>query len=272
MFSRVAIAMATAALVCGVVTPVQAGDDVTDCRHKVGVSDNTGGTGGRTIDILEHCPGSTRPVMTYAEWMQIVSARCEAQAPAAEGAVSGAVHLGSVTWCLAVALAPKGKGASGSLAQEVADQMQIEPPQIGMTGGGQMQLVGWPVWLWVQDPDTYTHAVTKSVDAGGVPLSATARFDKTVWDMGDGNQVECTQTTEYSSRYGGDPSPTCGYTYSEQSNKQPDDVYTITVTAYWTVTWSGGGEFGTIPLDVSQSAQVKVGEMQVLRNVEPDKS
>ena len=38
--------------------------------------------------------------------------------------------------------------------------------------------------------------------------------------------------------------------------------YTVTTTAHWGVVWSGGGESGTMSLDVTREAPMRVGEIQ----------
>ena len=97
-------------------------------------------------------------------------------------------------------------------------------------------------------------------------VNTTAVLDRTVWSMGDGTSVTCPGTraagTPWQYGYGGLPSPTCGHTYTRPSVGQPGEAFTVTVTAYWTVTWSGGGESGTIPLQMSRSIPKRVGEVQ----------
>jgi hypothetical protein len=71
--------------------------------------------------------------------------------------------------------------------------------------------------------------------------------------------------------YGGNPSPTCGYTYQRTSAGQPDEAFTVTVRAYWTVTWSGGGQSGTIPVQVYRSIPKRVGEVQSILVPNPER-
>jgi len=52
--------------------------------------------------------------------------------------------------------------------------------------------------------------------------------------------------------------------YGTSSAGQPGLAYTLTATSYWTVTWSGGGASGTIPLQFSRSIPERVGEIQAI--------
>ncbi|MDR3069045.1 MAG: hypothetical protein LBU50_06040 [Cellulomonas sp.] len=200
-----------------------------------------------------------------------------------ETCVANAV-AGTAKMCLA----PKHWVAAGlgevtprGLAQEAVAQMQIRAPQIGMTGGrpedGGMQIVGIPAWLWVADPgESTTGPVTQTATAGAMSVTATAVLDKTVWSMGDGVNWTClgqnAAGTPWVYGYGGQPSPTCSYVYTRTSAGMPDEAFTVTVTAYWTVTWSGGGQSGTIPIEVHRSIQKRVGEVQSILVPNPRKS
>ena len=64
--------------------------------------------------------------------------------------------------------------------------------------------------------------------------------------------------TVYQDRYGKSDSPTCGYSYSTQG------TYTVRAEAQWSVTWSGMGRSGTIPLTLTSSTRITIGELQVI--------
>lgn len=159
-----------------------------------------------------------------------------------------------------------------TLAERAVAAMDLRAPAVGMTGGDppdHMMIVGVPAWMWAADPgESTTGPVTRSAADGGISVTATGVLDKTVWDMGDGVKVTCSGAkaagTPFEQRYGGQPSPTCGYTYQRTSAGKPDNAFTVTVTAHWTVTWSGGGESGVITRQVSRSIPKKVGEIQAL--------
>ncbi|SHN88834.1 hypothetical protein SAMN05660350_04824 [Geodermatophilus obscurus] len=157
------------------------------------------------------------------------------------------------------------------LAQQALAAMQLRAIDIGMVpepDPSSVGLVGLPTWLWVNTPNEQTFGpVSRTVAAGGVSVTATARVERVVWSMGDGQNVTCTGAgTPYVDSYGRSDSPDCGHTYTRTSAAQPDGAYTVTATSYWTVDWAGGGQTGTID-DVSftQEAQVRIGELQVIQ-------
>jgi hypothetical protein len=60
-------------------------------------------------------------------------------------------------------------------------------------------------------------------------------------------------------------SPDCGYTYMLSSAGQPRDAYVVTVAVTWAVSWSGGGQSGTLPaLSTSTSTRFRVEESQAV--------
>jgi len=164
------------------------------------------------------------------------------------------------------------------LAQQAVASMSLRVAEIGTTGGSPpdgMQIVGIPAWFWAADPGESTTPgvagvapITRSASAGGITVTATARLDRTVWSVGDGATVTCAGAnaagTPWRYGYGGQPSPTCGYTYTRTSAGQPNEAYTVTATAYWVVDWSGGGQSGTLTVQRSRSIPKRVGEVQVI--------
>ena len=86
--------------------------------------------------------------------------------------------------------------------------------------------------------------------------------------MGDGTEVVCdTAGTPYKPSYGRKDSPDCGHTYKKSSAHETGDVYTVTATSSWVITWSGAGQTGTIRLNgLNRSTQIRIGEAQVLVN------
>ncbi len=82
---------------------------------------------------------------------------------------------------------------------------------------------------------------------------------------GDGSEpITCGSGTPYADRYGKSDSPTCGYRYQRTSADQPDGAYEVAATSFWRVEWAGGGMTGVIEFDLSATADVRVGEAQVL--------
>ena len=84
---------------------------------------------------------------------------------------------------------PANAGAAGDRGDEPAggadrDGSGASPGRVG--------LVGLPVWMWAQHPDSTTWGpVTRTATAAGFTVTATAKVTKVVWAMGDGETVVC---------------------------------------------------------------------------------
>ncbi len=55
-----------------------------------------------------------------------------------------------------------------------------------------------------------------------------------------------------------------GYRYQRTSADQPSGAYEVAATSFWRVEWAGGGMTGVIEFDLSATADIRVGEAQVL--------
>lgn len=155
---------------------------------------------------------------------------------------------------------PPGRSANPALiARQLLDRVQLRPIRIGLTPLGQdpIALVGLPVWLWVEQP-TRTTWGPATISAGGVTL--TARVESVTWEMGDRDHTRlvCGKGTVWRRGMGGDPSPTCGFTYLDHG------TYTVRATSHWVARWSGYGRSGVIRLWASTSRQLRVGEIQAI--------
>lgn len=149
------------------------------------------------------------------------------------------------------------------LARQAVTAMQLKAVNIGIVPEprpGSIGIIGLPTWMWVEGAAENTWGpITRTASAGGFTVRATARVKKVVWDMGDGTQVVCfTKGTPYADFYGRQSSPGCGHTYTRQGS------YAVTATSYWSVTWAGVGESGVIPLDLSRTTNITMGESQVI--------
>jgi len=177
------------------------------------------------------------------------------------------------------AAGPPDEGPSpAELARRAVAQMNLAAGDIGITpNNAEPAIYGFPTWLWVDNPaENTTGPITTSASDGDLTVTATATLDRIEYAMGDGGSVTCAGDdapgTPYDPSYdppgttGADAaiSPTCGYMYTNTSAGQPSDAFTITATSYWTVEWSGGGQTGTIPIDLSTSRQHQVAEVQVI--------
>src|ERR671932_530617 len=149
------------------------------------------------------------------------------------------------------------------LAEEIVKQMALRKVDIGLApkpGANSLGLVGVPVYMWVAQPSPQTIGpMSRSASAGGVTVTATARVQRFVWNMGDGRGVTCTGPgTPYSASFGFKPSPTCGYKYTSTSAGRPGDAYTVSATSYWRVVWTGGGENGWFEFSLTNTAPIRV--------------
>jgi hypothetical protein len=151
------------------------------------------------------------------------------------------------------------------LAKEILASLKLDAPDMGMFPKGDskehMGLVGWHMWLWSEvGEENQWGPVSASRSEAGITVTLTAEVDEVVWEMGDGGSVTCGKGKAWSSARtnGGQnvASPECGYVYEAMGR------YTVTITAHWDVVWSGGGESGTMSLDVTREAPMRVGEIQ----------
>lgn len=189
--------------------------------------------------------------------------RCMAPNPATSGSF----------WEIFVWLATAEPGpAPRELAEQAVAEMDLRAGQIGTNPAADADrpaIVGLPTWLWIADPSESTVGpITRTASAGAVTVTATARLDRVVWAMGDGHSVTCDGPGQ-AWQPGLDPraEPPCGYAYRRSSASRPDQRYTITATSFWVVTWEGGGESGTITLDLANDTTARVAEVQTLVTV-----
>jgi hypothetical protein len=101
----------------------------------------------------------------------------------------------------------------------------------------------------------------------GLSVTATARAEKIVWSMGDGNAVTCGNAgTPYKPSFGRAESPTCGYDqgYQLPSSTRPGGRYTVAGATTWQVTWVGGGESGELTVTRTSSTAIAIEELQVV--------
>jgi hypothetical protein len=157
----------------------------------------------------------------------------------------------------------------GALAQQIVESMRFRAIDIGIVpepGPSSVGLIGMPAWMWVKQPSASTWGpISESASAGGITVGVTAKVDRVEWDMGDGTVVTCTTPgTPYADHYGKSASPDCGHHYTQTSVDQPENAYTVSATSFWEIEWSGAGQTGTIPMDLTRSTQIRIGEMQVL--------
>ena len=165
--------------------------------------------------------------------------------PCPESAISATVNLPATARSLAVQL-------------RLPDTTPIFSPDPKKNEWG-MLAVGFPVWLTTQGP----RVKSTSASSQGLTFRLSATWRSTTFSMGDGSSVSCTAMTAYSASVkAGSPSPTCGHAYTKPS--LPKGAYTVTATANWVVNWSVDGFSGSFPMSYSDSAQLRIGELQAL--------
>ena len=171
---------------------------------------------------------------------------------------------GGIVWVPAGSAAPL--PAPEVLAQQAVNQLSLPGPRVVTSPPpDRMQLVNVPTWLWLDQGAWASVSATASVP--GESVTATASPMSVTWVLGDGSTVECAGPgTSYVA--GGDPaaaSPDCGHTYSRSSAGEPGGVFVVSATVSWGVSWTGGGQSGTLPaLTTTSSVQLRVGESQAI--------
>lgn len=152
------------------------------------------------------------------------------------------------------------------LAQTAVSEMDLTAPTIASTPNDTETLgaVGLPVWLWVDNPGPSTTGPnTTSATAGPVTVTATATFEGMTIDMGDGTTITCDGPGTPYPGTGIQESPDCGHVYEQMSDDQPEGLYTVSITAHWSVTWeSNTGESGEIPVNLDTTKQLRIGSYQ----------
>ncbi len=153
------------------------------------------------------------------------------------------------------------------LARDILARIQLARVGIGITPGpGRTGLIGLPTYLWVNNPGPRTLGpITDSETEGGVTVTLTAKVSRVVWNLGDGTTITCSGAgTPYRDEFGSRPSPTCGHVYKRPSTSLPGGAYRVTATAVWDVAWTGGGQTGVIPFEVTSETSIRMGEAQAL--------
>lgn len=153
-----------------------------------------------------------------------------------------------------------------AIARQLVLTMSVDRPVIRVgpdpsANEWNMAVVGHPLWLWTTEPGTKSATMTSS----GYRFTLAATRTSVTFDPGDATgAITCRSMSAYpGSSAVGRTSPTCGHTYQHAS--PAGGSFTITATGTWEVDWSAMGYSGTIPLTLSQTRALKVGELQALR-------
>ena len=113
--------------------------------------------------------------------------------------------------------------------------------------------VGFPLWVWTDEPKTLTASTTQQGIT--ITMRATAAGPTRV-TFGDGTIITCTTMTPRPQVINPPPpSPDCGHTYTVKGD------YTITATTSWNIQWEALGFAGTITAERTGSGPLRVGEL-----------
>ena len=185
-----------------------------------------------------------------------------------EPAFPGEVTETVLTGCDFIPLADRGGSVVdlGVVAREAVLRLPIPSPvaQVGPppeVNEWNMVAVGYPLWLWVDGPDTHTAVITQQ----GITLMLVARRMTTRFDHGDGTFQYCGLTPLwYPALIPGTPSPGCGHVY--QRPALVGETLPVTATTLWEVTWTGLGQSGVLDHEVTgPPTDLPVGELHALR-------
>lgn len=152
------------------------------------------------------------------------------------------------------------------LARRAVDAMRLAPVEMGMfpksldEDRDALGYVGWNQWLWARSLAANTWGpITASASLDGYTVRATATVDRVEWDMGNGDVVTCGAGTPWQERFvNNEPSPDCGYVYDHPGR------HTVTATSHWDVEWEGIGRTGAFAMQLSDSQEIEVAEIQVV--------
>ena len=174
---------------------------------------------------------------------------------------------------------PAQQGPSAEeLAQRAVASMQLTTGEIGSTPPASVRnpnavgAIGLPIWLWIANPvENTVGPITRSASGGSLTVTATGTLDRVEWTLASAKgttigAIACEGAnaagTPYDGRNGADPSPTCGF--GAGLNSSPGNL-TLTGTAYWSVEWQGGEQYGQIDVPTpGNSTQIRIGELQML--------
>jgi len=234
-------------------------------------------------ELGEEVPCSSPTLGTYSNALQCYLQVLSPQPPPDSPLWQGHYPEGAVYNCAAASSYP-GTSGGGTVwlpgppdaglspeaaARAVVARMDLRAADIGIVPEdkpGSIGAVGAPVYMWTTPGPTTFGPQVLTASAGGLTITATAKVERIVWNMGDGTTVTCrTPGTAYQDRYAFNDSPDCGHRYTRTSARKPNNAYPITATSYWVVDWTGpGGSSGQITLDLVSRTGIVVGELQAL--------
>lgn len=151
------------------------------------------------------------------------------------------------------------------LTQQALDQVDPPDPELAIAPEG-LHFTQLQSWLAVEP--AYWFAVREATaSAGRVRVTAAARAQEALWDMGDGSVVPCDQGTVW--QPGLDPdAATCSHVYRRTSVGRNDNSFEINTTVRFVVTidTNAPGSYGPFELERTTTETVQVGEIQAVND------
>lgn len=128
----------------------------------------------------------------------------------------------------------------GELAQRALDRLVLEQAEVHVAPAyPDAAVVGIENWLWV--PRSQWQTLEETVRAGGTSVTVAARPERVVWDMGPEERTCFEPGREWVDGMGDSAVTTCGYTYEQTSQSQPDGLFRVTATIQYAVDWTCSG-------------------------------
>lgn len=136
-----------------------------------------------------------------------------------------------------------------TLAEQAYDQVPLAVPQPRTSPPADAeQLVGFPVWLWIDPAAWQPFEAEAAIPGLSVTVTATPR--DVTWELGDGTQLTCGPGTAWDPAAGRGQTTDCQHTYQFVGD------YDVTATVTWSVAWeASNGESGTLA-DATRTAVV----------------
>jgi hypothetical protein len=153
---------------------------------------------------------------------------------------------------------PTGPDVTGAqLARKAFSNFRVTTP--GPRFSPAQSVVGVETWLWLNQGWS-SRSVTASVP--GLSATVTAEPSKVVWDMGDGDQTVCDGPGQAWDPDQPNATTDCSYTYPVAGH------FTVSVTVYYTTTWSASnGSAGQLTeITGRTSVPVAVNEIQAVNS------
>lgn len=156
-----------------------------------------------------------------------------------------------------------GAGATARAIDEARKRLLLPEP-LPRVNPPDAQLVGLPMWMWLEEPWERVSAVAS---IGDVWARVAAWPETALWEFEDGSQIWCDQGIAYDIwRRPPEQRSACTHTFTHSSMWSSGGVEWVRVTVTWGAEWTSS-ELGGEPLGtVTRSAEfpVRVVEAQAL--------